>query len=216
MNRVSSSLSRVRRAVLARRRLLAGVLVAVAVAAGLQAASAPPPRRVPVLVAAHDVAGGVVLHADDLTRARFAPGTVPDGAVRRTSAVEGRVTTTPVRAGEPVTDVRLLRGSLLDGYPGAVAAPVRIADAGAVGLLRVGDRVDILAADPRGESETRVVAARAPVIALPGDGRDSASGTVGGVGASAGGLVVLAVPADTARELAAAAVQDYLSVVLTQ
>ena len=92
------------------------------------------------------------------------------------------------------------------GYPGRVAAPVRIADSGSVGLLRVGDRVDVLAADPQGGAEAVLVAEAAPVVALP----DAAESTL-----ASGGLVVLAVDDGTAAALAAAGTTHYLSLVLT-
>jgi hypothetical protein len=96
---------------------------------------------------------------------------------------------------------------LLDGYPGRVAAPVRVGDPGAVGLLRIGDRVDVIAADPQGGSDAVVVAQAVPVLALP-RAEDTAL--------ASGGLVVLAVGDETARTLAAASVSSYLSVVITR
>jgi hypothetical protein len=103
---------------------------------------------------------------------------------------------------------------------GTVRAPVRIADAGAVRLLRPGDRVDVLAA-------ARVVAAGAPVVSIPdpdpgawaaGDAADTGGvggmGGVGGVGPEQGALVVLAVPRATAAALAGAAAQTPLAVTL--
>ncbi len=160
-----------------------------------------------VLTAAHDLDGGTVVGRGDLSLTAFSPDSVPDGAVTTAELVVGRTTTGPVRAGEPITDVRLVAGSLLDGYPGRVAAPVRIGDPGAVALLRIGDRVDVIAADPQGRREAVVVAAGAPVVALP-----RASDTA----LASGGLVVLAVDEETARELAAASVSAYLSVVVTR
>ena len=67
------------------------------------------------------------------------------------SAVEGRVLAGPMRAGEVVSDLRLVGPALLEGYtstPGVtvLATPVRIADAGAVRPARPGDRIDVLAA----------------------------------------------------------------------
>lgn len=198
---------RLRRAVLARRRPLAALLAALAVLVGLQAAApAPAPTR-GVLVAARDLVGGSIVGAGDVVRGHLPSESVPAGAVTLTEHVVGRTTTGPVRAGEPLTDVRLVSGSLLDGYPGQVAAPVRVGDPGAVGLLRIGDRVDVIAADPQGGSEALVVAHRAPVVALP-----RAEDTT----LASGGLVVLAVSEDTARDLAAAAVSSYLSVVITR
>ncbi len=173
---------------------------------GLQAASpAPSPTR-PVLTAARDLPAGVTVGAEDLTRTAFLPGSVPTGALTAAEDAVGRTTTGPVRAGEPLTDVRLVSGTLLDGYPGRVAVPVRVADPGAVGLLRVGDRVDVVAADPQGRTEAVLVAGDAPVVAIP----QAPEGAL-----ASGGLVVLAVSDDTARALATAAVSRYLSLAVT-
>jgi Flp pilus assembly protein CpaB len=159
-----------------------------------------------VLTAGRDLGAGTVLGAGDLVRTPFLPDTVPSGAITNADDVVGRTTTGPVRAGEPITDVRLVSGSLLDGYPGLVASPVRVGDPGAVALLRIGDRVDVIAADPQGSTEAVVVAAGAPVVALP---------RAGDTALASGGLVVLAVGDETARALAAASVSAYLSVVIT-
>ena len=209
MNRLILSLRRLRRAVLARRRLLAALCAAVAVAVGLQAASPPPPARTSVLTAARDIEAGVVLSAADLRRAAYAPDTVPAGVVIAESSAVGRTTTGPVRAGEPLTDTRLVTSSLLAGYPGLVAVPVRIGDAGSVRLLRVGDRVDLLAADPQAEGSARVVGRDVPVLALPHEGDQSP-------GLTNGALVVLGVPDAATRSVAQASVSAYLSVVITR
>src|SRR5512141_1988757 len=162
MSRLALSYRRVRRTVLARRRPIAAVCAAVAVAAALQANAAPPPPRTLVLTAAHDLPAGVVVRAGDLARTPFDPDSVPSGVLPDPAAALGRTTTGPVRAGEAITDARLLTTSLLRGYPGLVAAPVRIGDPAAVRLLRVGDRVDLLAADPQGETSARVVGRDVP------------------------------------------------------
>lgn len=196
---------RLRRLLLARRRPLAALAAALAVLVGLQAGAAPPPPLTPVVTAARDLPAGSVLTEHDLALTSYAAGSVPDGAVTAAAAT-GRTTTGPVRRGEPLTDARLLHGSLLDGYPGTVAAPVRIADPGTVSLLRVGDRVDVVAADPQGRREAELVVADAPVVALPRSEESMLA---------SGGLVVLAVTDTTARRLAGAAVSGYLSIVLT-
>ena len=146
-DRLASTARTVRRAVLRRRRLLAALLTAVAVASGLHAATAPPPARVGVLVAAHDLAAGSVIAPGDVTRHDFAPGSVPDGVAAHP---EGRTLAAPLRAGEPLTDVRLVGPALAASYPGLTAVPVRLPDAGMADLLRVGDHVDLVAADPQG------------------------------------------------------------------
>ncbi|MFC4782967.1 RcpC/CpaB family pilus assembly protein [Nocardioides sp. MAHUQ-72] len=183
----------VRRAVLRRRRLLAAALTAVAVATGLHATAAPPPPALSVRVAARDLPAGSVLAADDLAEADLSPDAAPAGLVDHP---EGRVLAAPLRAGEPVTDVRLVGPALAAAHPGRVAMPVRLPDAGMAGLLRPGDRVDLVAADPQG-SGARVVAADVPVLAVPvATTEPSAAGEVGGrlvvVGAEPGDVPAVA------------------------
>ncbi|MFE5539279.1 hypothetical protein [Streptomyces sp. NPDC056492] len=84
-----------------------------------------------------------------------------------------------------------------------VSAPVRIADAATVRLLRPGDRVDVVAAERAGPP--RVVAAGARVAEVPAPEK--------GVG-DAGALVVLSVPRDTARALVGAGAMARLAVTL--
>lgn len=136
------------RALAARRRLLAAGLAAAAVAFALTAVRPAPPPTARVLAAANDLAAGVRLDRTHLTTVALPSGAVPDGALRARQDAAGRLLATPMRAGEPLTDVRLVGPALLAGYgPDTVAAPVRVADAGVVRLLRPGDRVDVLAAD---------------------------------------------------------------------
>lgn len=92
-----------------------------------------------------------------------------------------------------------------------VSAPVRIADAEAVRLLRPGDRVDVLASPPEGATTTRarLVAHRARVTKLPpSQGSQPRSKEIPGEGA----LVVLMVTPRTARDLAGAGSQSQLTV----
>jgi hypothetical protein len=121
-----------------------------------------------------------------------------------------------------------------------VTAPVRIADAATVGLLRPGDRVDVIAAD--GGGAARVVAAGARVVEVPGTpgghgtggsgpgegSDDSGAGTRLGAGAAPdpgtdpgpgpgaepGALVVLSVPRAEAARLAGAGAAGRLAVTL--
>lgn len=159
-------LATARRAVLRRRRPLAALAAGVAVAAAVHTLAAPPPARVPVLTAAHDLGAGSVVGADDLVRVGFAAGTVPADLA---ADPVGRTVATAVRRGEPLTDVRLVAPALSDASlsaEGRVATPVRLPDAGMAGLLAVGDRIDLVATDPQtGTAET--VASGVPVLALP-------------------------------------------------
>ncbi|MGW6141630.1 RcpC/CpaB family pilus assembly protein [Streptomyces sp. NPDC055140] len=102
-----------------------------------------------------------------------------------------------------------------------VSAPVRIADAAAVRLLRPGDRVDVVAAGAgagagdgpgSGGQGGRVVAAGARVSSVP-DSAESAE-SAGEVAAEGGALVVLSVPRETAARLAGAGATSRLAVAL--
>lgn len=191
----------VRRVVLARRRLLAALAAGSAVAAGVHAAAAPPPPTVAVTTAARDLPAGTLLSASDLTTGQFAPDTVPEGPA---AAAVGRTLAAPVRAGEPITDVRLVGDGLADAHPGLTTMPVRLPDPGAAALLEAGDRIDLLATDPQAGS-THVVAAGAVVLATPPTGGPATGG------APPGTVVVLGVPPASATAVADAGVRWFLS-----
>ncbi|HEY9409653.1 MAG TPA: Flp pilus assembly protein CpaB [Jiangellaceae bacterium] len=183
------------------RRLVAAALAAGAVALAVDAASPAPPETREVVVAARDLPGGTTLGEADLSTAQLSPGVVPDGATAIEDA-SGRVLAAPMRAGEPLTDVRLVGQALLDGWgPDVVASPVRVADAGAVGLLRPGDRIDLLATSADGTGATQVVAPGVPVLTL----------MAGGDVLVEGALLVVAATPDQAAALAGAAVTSRLS-----
>jgi Flp pilus assembly protein CpaB len=197
--------SRLRRAVLARRRPLAAACAAVAVAAGIQAAAAPPPPSVTVLAAARDLPAGATLAADDLVEVPFAAGSAPSGLV--TDPV-GETLAAPLRAGESVTDVRLVGPGLTGGDPGLVALPVRLPDTAMVDLLSPGDRIDLVATDPR-RPGAQVVAWDVPVLAVPPARESAPSGQPGAV------VVVGADPAEVTR-ISDAAVRLFLTYAFTR
>ncbi|MET9495905.1 RcpC/CpaB family pilus assembly protein [Streptomyces sp. NPDC006552] len=93
-----------------------------------------------------------------------------------------------------------------------VSAPVRIADAGAVRLLRPGDRVDVVAARADGRPGVRVLAAGARVTSVPEDG--APPDRPGDPAAGGGALVVLSVGRATAVRLAGAGATARLAVTL--
>jgi Flp pilus assembly protein CpaB len=208
-------LRELRRAAVWHRRLLVAGLLAASVALALQASIPDPPPGVRVVVAAHDLPGGEPLSAGDV-RLRERPGsTVPEGSLRSVADIAGRTLVAPVRAGEVLTDVRLVGRSYLEAYGAAlVAAPVRIADAASVRLLHAGDVVDVLAAGATGEGTTagaaRLVASAVRIITVPRTG----SSLLGSTDTGEGSLVVVATTSETAARLAAAAATDRLSVVI--
>lgn len=107
-----------------------------------------------------------------------------------------------------------------------VTAPVRIADAETVRLLRPGDRVDVIAAgDPATDGTARVLARGARVARVPqpvtgGAARGGAGADWAGVdgaglrGTESGALVALRVPRATAARLAGASATTRLAVTL--
>ncbi|MGW7525698.1 hypothetical protein [Streptomyces sp. NPDC054783] len=103
--------------------------------------------------------------------------------------------------GRPVT-VPVRRQAAVD----VVTAPVRIADAATVRLLRPGDRVDVIAAgDPTAGGAARVLARGVRVTKVPEPLED---------GAESGALVVLSVPRGTAARLVGAGATARLAVTL--
>ncbi|HCB03209.1 MAG TPA: pilus assembly protein CpaB [Nocardioides bacterium] len=200
--RVRAAARRLRRAVLRRRRLLAAVLALLAVWAGLRATAAPPPPTLAVTVAAHDLSAGAVLDADDVTTVRFAPGTAPAGHIRDPV---GRQLAGPVRRGEPITDAALLGAGLVRDRPDLVALPVRLPDSAMAELLRVGDQVDLVAADPQG-GPASTVARSALVLALPPPPADAAADGL------PGRLVVLGVRPGDVTSVSSATVTHFLTI----
>jgi Flp pilus assembly protein CpaB len=196
----------VRRAVLARRRPLASLCAAVAVVAGVHGARPAPPPTVAVTVAARGLPSGTVLAPGDLTVRRLPADVAPVGSDLH---AVGRTLAAPVRRGEPVTDVRLVAPSLVAAYPGRVVLPVRIADPDVVTLLRVGDTVDLVAADPR-RGTASYVAVRVPVLALP-----TAPAHDPGTSTLTGRLVVVAAAPSDVDRIEGASATDLLSVVIS-
>ncbi|MGW5653208.1 hypothetical protein [Streptomyces humi] len=85
-----------------------------------------------------------------------------------------------------------------------VTAPVRIADAATVRLLRPGDRVDVIAAgDPATGGGATVIARGVRVTGLPEPGEGAAE---------SGALIVLSVPRGTAARLVGASTTARLAV----
>lgn len=194
---------RLRRRVLLHRRPLAALTAAGAVLAVLQVSSPPDPATVEVWTVRRDLPGGTVLRRADLTSARFSPESVPADVVETPGAVVGRTLAAPMSRGEAITTLRTVARGLLRGYPGTTAVPLRITDAAVVDLLRVGDRVSLVVADPDGRAAPRVLLEDVAVVAIP----DSEGGLGNG---TPGRLIVAAVPTPSASEVAATAATSIL------
>jgi Flp pilus assembly protein CpaB len=126
------------------RRSLGVVLVLVLTWVTIRSAVPDRPAQVSVLVAAHDLAAGRALSEADVRAASWPADGAPAG---RLLSAGGRVLASPIRAGEPLTDARVLGPGLLTGLPtGTVAVPLRLSDPAAGRIVQAGDRVDVLTA----------------------------------------------------------------------
>ena len=184
--------TRLRRAAAA---LLGGLALVLALAPPAAAAGTP------VLVAAIDVTAGTTLQLADVAVRHWPPELVPAGALRDPTAARGRVLVGAARAGEPITDVRLVgAGPAAEGSSAAV--PLRLADAGVAALLVPGSRVDVVTAGA-GADRPVVLATDAAVLAVLAD---DAHGH--------GRLVMVALPREIATRVAAAALTEQIAFTL--
>lgn len=202
--RVDRLLSRLRRGILRRRRVLAAAFTCLAVGATLSATRAPVPPTTPVLVAARDLPAGSALAPTDVSRIDFAPGTAPAAATGEIDLLAGRVLAAPIGAGEPITTGRLVGPGLADTLPTRSAVPLRLPDPGMVALLRVGDLVDLLATDPE-DGHVTTVASAVPVLAVPGDPGSASTSAL------PGSLLVVGLTAAEVAPVAEAALRKFLT-----
>lgn len=161
------------------------------------------PSTVSVVRASSELAGGVRLAADDLEVVAVVAADAPEGSVSDPAELVGRTLAGPVPRGQVLTELAVVSTR---ASPGRVLAPLRLADAEAVALLRAGDVVDVLAADP--QAEQAFVAGRGVRVVTVPSPLDPAAGAD-----PAGALVLVDVEAETARVLARAAVSTTLSVI---
>ena len=184
---------------LAARRIAAGALVILAAVVALR--SDPQGDRTEIVVATHDLASGVELTADDVKLENRTATMVPDGAQSDVDAIVGATLAGPARRGEVLTDVRVLGPRLAESVagPDARIVPLPLADSAVLDLVRPGDVVDVLAAGSEADADARpqLVATNAVVVLV--------SEKPKGAGNGSDRVVLVAVGAHAANELAAAA-----------
>ncbi len=120
-----------------------------------------------MVVAARDLAPGTPLTDADVRLADFDPASVPSGTLTDIGDATAHTVAGPIRAGEPITDVRLLTSRLAEAAidsPDARIVPVRLTDAGVTDLLREGDTVDVLTVGESEEPAARVLASKSVVV----------------------------------------------------
>ena len=180
------------------RRLVSATLAAAAVLGCVAVARTPEGgERARVLVAVRDLPAGHHLGPADVVEQSRPTGFAPTHALSGAGSVTGQRLAGPVGAGEVLTPARVLGPGLLAGRPAdEVAMHVAVADPGAVGMVRPGDRVDLLS--PSGTAVVRDVT----VLAAPRSAEDSPSGLAATPGSGAG--LVVAVASDEAGRIASA------------
>ena len=171
--------------------------------AALVTAVAPPPgsARAAVVVAAVDLAAGRTVRAADLALRPWPLELVPAGAVHDLAAADGRVLVGAARAGEPLTDVRLVGAGLAAGGS-AAAVPVRLGDAAVAALLVPGRRVDVITAGQRSDQPILLAEDAVVLAVLAEDPRVR------------GRLVIVSMRRGTATRVAAASLADQVAVTL--
>jgi Flp pilus assembly protein CpaB len=157
-------------------------LLAAAACALVVTAFAPPQvdETVPVLVAARDLVGGALVVEGDVAVARWPAQVAPPGRLTEPGQALGRALTTSVGAGEALTPTRLLKSGT--GPPGGadrVVTAVAGVDRATLGVLRAGDRVDLLAPATGATLADAALVVADPVVASGDDlGPDGAAGSV--------------------------------------
>lgn len=194
------------------RRKLAVLAAVSAAALGITAATPDPPPTTAVVVAGQQLTGGQQLAAADLDVRRLPADLVPAGAVTDARSLVGRTLVAPLTEGSVLTRVSVL-GSRQQVGAGMVIAPLRISDPAVVALVRVGDRVDVVAASPESGHGAQVIAEQLRVVTIPRT--DGGSAPLAADGADAETLLLVAARPKQAELLAEAATRSQLSVLLS-
>lgn len=192
------------------RRKLAVLAAMSAAALGITVATPDPPPSQTVVVAVHRLTGGQQLSAADLTTRAVPEDVVPVDAVTDPTRLIGRTLVAPLTEGSVLTSVSVL-GGRPESAAGLVITPLRISDAAVIGLLRVGDRVDVVASDPESGAAARVIAEQVRVVTIP---RSQPSGGLDSTDRDAASLLLVEVDRAQATSLADAAAGSQISLLL--
>lgn len=158
-----------------------------------------------VMVAARDVAAGDTLTAADLGTARVkAEGALLSSLVTSPDSLEGKVAARPIMSGSLIAGTDVLDRVSPDGLA-SMAVPIDPAHA-AGGLIRVGDRVDLV--DVTRESGAAYVIRDAPVLSI-------SEARSGALAAGGGEHLVIGVTSDQVLAVAEAIADGSVDVVVT-
>lgn len=197
-------MARLSRAIRWHRRGIGIAAAVVCLFACLSVLSPEAPESAPVVVAGRDLPAGTRLAATDLRVVLMPVEFVPSQALDTPEAAVGRTLTAALTSGSAITAASTLNGRESEGADERLV-PFRVPDAATVSLLQVGDIITVVGATVDGGAVELATGVR--VAALP-------AGTESSLGAESGALVVVAADAETAAELAAAASQMRMTIVL--
>lgn len=191
------------------RRGVAALLFVTAVVLAVQPGYATGEPTEPVIFTTRDLPAGSTLGADDVRSAEAPASFVPSGALTRTDEAIGRVLAGSARAGEPLTDTRMVghRGRSAAGGASSSAVPIRLADSAVAELLQAGVKVDVVTI---GEDKdgSRVLARNATVVTVTSPARQSR------LGETRGRLVLISLPVEAATRVAAVSLNQPVTVTL--
>jgi Flp pilus assembly protein CpaB len=204
----SAKFRRARRILWRWRFALAAALIGLAATLTLHVLRPPPPPTVDVAVTARPVAAGTELTRDDVVVRAIATDVAPPGAVHTVGAVLGRAAVVGLPAGAPLHTTLVSADGVSAAAPhGTVVVPVRLSDDAVAGLLRPGDRVDLLAGTTSGSEPAdapQYLARGALVLPVPaGRAPESAGGLLGPVSDGGKPVTLVAVSPADAPELSA-------------
>lgn len=188
-----------------RRRLVAALLLGLAVGLVVLRLGPPQSRTVPVVTAAEALPAGTAVSAEQLAVAAYPHGLAPEGAVDDPAELSGRVLASAAGPGQPLTETALVGPGLLTGQAdGVTAVTLRIDDPGVLRHVRAGDHVDVVHLPDGAAPGDRDVLGRAlPVLWVSAAGPAGDGGLLSGPAASEEeGLLVVGTPHEGAAQLA--------------
>lgn len=193
------------------RKVAAGFLVLAACALAITSGE----QSKTVVTAARDLSAGEEVSAADVTLTRVPRSAIPAAVLDRTDAATGRRTAAPLRAGEFLTETRLLTPHVVDeivGISNARGVPIRLSDPGVAALLRAGDRVDVVSVSPQYSASERALDSREPASTILVENAAVLFVTEASHGSDP--LVVLGLTPSAAMEVAAASIRDAVTITL--
>lgn len=179
----------------AARRVLALVILSFAFYSVLVSAEED---TITIPVFSQELRAGSVIQESHLQERSYPRDVLPTQVVAESTQLIGQTLVSGVYPGQYATDLMVLSPRLGEG-PHDTLVPLRLADPDVARLLRHGDRVSVVAADPHADSAAAHIIARGARVVLS-EGEP--------------GTILLALDEDAAQAVAAAALRGPLSVIL--